>query len=120
MDGFLWIILNLGGLWVREYRFGDIVEISERGILFRDGYMLLFGECRDGWCAEYGLEKEESCCVAARDLLAGVPYFLFYCHDRVKILFDRKGLFCKRKNENDFHRLQVLLDWFGFSSYDLS
>lgn len=105
---------------MREYSYRDIQKITKAGILFQDGFEIVFEECVYGWCVEHGIKRDPSCCVAERDCLAKTPYFLFYSKDKVKVLFDRRGLLSKKKNGNDFHNLQLLLNRFGFSSYDLT
>ena len=85
-----------------------------------DGFELLFDECRNEWSLQNNIKGEQSCCVAKRDSLAKIPYFLFYSKKRVKVLFDRQGIFGKKKNKNDFQNLQIVLNRFGFSSYDMT
>lgn len=105
---------------MKEYSYKDIQKVTEAGIVFRDGFELSFEECKNGWCAERKIKREQSCCVAERDCLARIPYFLFYSQRKVKVLFDKKGIMSKRKNEKDFHSLQFLLNELGFTSYDLT
>lgn len=105
---------------MKEYSYNDIQKITEVGILFNDGFELLFEECRNEWSIENKIKGDETYCVAERDSLSKIPYFLFYSKDRVKVLFDKKGIFCKRRNRDEFQNLQVILNRFGFSSYDMS
>lgn len=105
---------------MKEYSYKDIQKITKVGILFRDGFELLFEECRNEWSIENDIKKEESYCVAERDSLAKTPYFLFYSKNRIKVLFDKKGVFGKKRNKDDFQNLQVVLNRFGFSSYDIT
>lgn len=105
---------------MKEYSYKDIKEITEIGILFKDDFKLLFEECRNEWCIEHKIKKEDSHCVAERDCLAQIPYFLFYSKNRIKIIFDEKGIFYKKKNKDNFHDLQFILYKFGFSSYDMT
>lgn len=112
--------MRVGALFIREYSYKDIQKITEVGILFRDGFELLFEECRNEWAVENKINGDQSCCVAERDSLAKVPYFLFYSKRKVKVLFDKKGILGKKRNENDFQNMQVILNRFGFSSYDMT
>ena len=105
---------------MKEYSYSNIREITRYGILFTDGYEISFEECKDEWCAEHGIGREDSYCVATRDSLEKIPYFVFYCKDKVKVLFDKKGIFHKKRNRDDFLKLQYILNRFGFSSYDLT
>ena len=105
---------------MREYSYKDIQTITKTGILFRDGFELLYEECRNEWSVEKKVNGEQSCCVAERNSLAKIPYFLFYSKEKIKVLFDKKGIWGKKKNESDFRNLQIVLNRFGFSSYDMS
>lgn len=82
---------------MKEYSYSKIQEITQYGILFTDGYELLFEECNNKWCDDHGINRGESYCVAIRDSLEKTPYFLFWCKDKVKILFDKKGIFNKKR-----------------------
>jgi len=105
---------------MREYSYKDVQEITEAGILFKDGFKLFFEECRNGWAMVNKIQREESYCVAERDILAKPSYYLFFSQDRVKIVFDNKGIREKKKNKNRFQNLQKILNSFGLSSYDMS
>ncbi len=105
---------------MKEYSFKDIQKITKVGILFNDGFEILFKECRIEWAIENNIKENESCCVAERDTLAKIPYFLFFSKSKIKVLFDKKGIFAQKRNRNDFQKLQVILNRFGFSSYDIS
>lgn len=105
---------------MKEYSYKEIRKITQTGILFMDGAELLFEECRNGWCIEHGIKKEQLHCIAERDSLEKTPYFLFYSKDKIKIVFDKKGIFRMKRNRDDFCDLQVALNRFGFSSCDLT
>lgn len=105
---------------MKKYSYRDIEKVTETGILFKDEFKLLFEECRNEWCREHKIKKEDSYCVAERDISSKIPYFLFYSKTRTKILFDEKGFFAKRKNKNNFAKIRIILTKFGFSSYDMS
>ena len=105
---------------MKEYSYKDIQKITKIGILFRDGFELLFEECRNEWSIENKIKRDESYCVAERDSLAKIPYFLFYSKDRVKILFNKKGIFCKKRNKYDFQNIQFVFNKYGFSSRDMT
>lgn len=105
---------------MKVYSYRDIKNITEEGILFKDGFILFFEVCKNEWLIDNNLKEGESHCVAERNLLAYPPYFLFYSKDKVKILFDNKGIFGKKKNRKKFENLQVILNRLGFSSYDMS
>ena len=71
-----------------------------------------FEECRNEWAVENKINADETHCVAERDSLAEIPYFLFYSKDKVKVVFDKKGIWGKKRNRDEFMksrygRLQV-------------
>lgn len=105
---------------MKEYFYKDIQEITKEGILFKDGYKLLFEECRYEWCKIYNIESNQSFCVAERNIALFEPYFLFYSKEHVMVLFGKTNLLKRRKIEKQFHNLQFTLKKFGFSSYDMS
>ena len=43
-----------------------------------------------------------------------------YTKEKVKIIFDKKGILSKMQNQNDFHKLQITLNRLGLTSYDMS
>ena len=92
-----------------EYSYRDIKKIMEVGIIFSDGYELFFEECKNEWAVKNLINKEQSCCVAERNCLTKPPFFLFYTKEKVKIIFDKKGILSKMQNQNDFHKLQITL-----------
>ena len=105
---------------MKEYSYIDIQKITKAGILFKDGFELLFEECRNEWAIKNKIKRDESYCVAERNSLAQIPYFLFYSKERVKVIFYKKGIFYKKKSKDEFRNLQVSLNRFGFSSYDIT
>ena len=105
---------------MKEYFYKDIQEITKGGILFNDGYKLLFEECRNKWCKTNNIEANQSSCVAKRNIAVLEPYFLFYSKEQVMVLFGKKVLLKKRKIETQFLSLQFTLNKYGFSSYDMS
>lgn len=105
---------------MKEYFYKDIQEISKEGILFNDGYKLLFEECRNEWCKINNIELNQSSCVAKRNIAVLEPYFLFHSKEQVMVLFGKKILAKRRKIEKQFCNLQFILNKLGFSSYDMS
>ena len=103
---------------MKEYSYKEIQKITKEGILFRDGFKLSFEECRNEWSINNAVKG--TYCVAERDSLAKIPYFLFYSKKRVKVLFDKKGIFCNKTNKKEFQNLQLVLNRLGFSSYDMT
>lgn len=105
---------------MREYNFKDIKEIDNQGIILRDGYIILFEECRYEWSKEKDVELNSTFCVGERSYLDGVPYFLFYTKDRVKIYCKANIFFKKKRSEKVYDKLRILLNDYGYSSYDLT
>ncbi len=101
------------------YSYGDIKEITENGIYMKNGFCIYFSECLAN--SRRYLKDETTTCVAERDITANPPYFAFYTDMGEIIQFNvHKGLFAKKKNQNDFLQLQLLLQKMNFTTYDLS
>lgn len=105
---------------MKEYSYKEVKNVTKTGIIFKDGYELLFEECRNEWSIKNKININESYCVAERDSLEKVPYFLFYSKERVKVLFDKKGILSKKKNKDEFQNLQNILNRFGVFTYDIT
>ncbi len=105
---------------MKVYSYKNIKCITGLGITFMDGYNIVFEECRKEWSKAKKIDITESHCVAERDLLAKEPYFLFYSKDRVKIIFNNKGIFSKKRNRYQFHKLHMILNGFGKRSFDMT
>lgn len=105
---------------MKVYSYKNIKCITGLGITFMDGYNIVFEECRKEWPKAKKIDITESHCVAERDLLAKEPYFLFYSKDRVKIIFNNKGIFSKKRNRYQFHKLHMILNGFGKRSFDMT
>lgn len=97
-----------------KYSFSEIKNINRNGITFISGEKIYFKECIK---CRYNSET----CVAERDISAKPPYFeIFTPNKPIRIIFDKKGLFSKLKNSNDFLKFQVIIIKYSYSSYDLS
>lgn len=104
---------------IKEVDYNSIANIDEHGIKFRDYHWLTYKECAFNFKRKY--PNSSGICVGERDITANPPYielYSFYAHD--KILFNKKGLFSKKKNTDDFLYLQNLIQEFGYTTYDLS
>lgn len=78
-----------------EKSFSEILTVDKNGITFKDGERVSFDECAENYKAANSLIQSK--CVAERDITADPPYFLFYTGKRLKLMFDRKGIFSKKK-----------------------
>lgn len=58
---------------MKEYSYKDIQKITEVSILFKNGFEILFEECRKEWALENRIIFDESYCVAKRNILAEIP-----------------------------------------------
>ena len=97
-----------------EKSFSEVKAIDKNGIAFMDGTEIAFGECMN-WRHNRGT------CVAERNICANPPYFEFFTlGSQTRIVFDKRGLFSKRRNRSDFLKLQQAINRLGYSSYDLS
>lgn len=97
-----------------EKAYSDIETIDKKGIIFKSGDRITFTEC-------IRKRYNSDTCVAERDYAASPPYFEFFTQDLpVRVVFNKKGLFSKSKNNKEFLELQLKLNDMGYSSYDLS
>ena len=97
-----------------EIAFSEIEFINESGIVFKDGYIIVFNDCVN---RRYNSET----CVAERDICANPPYFEFFTSGKpTRIIFNKTGLLSKAINKKDFRNLQMSIVQFGYSSFDLS
>ena len=102
-----------------KYSYREIQNINQEGILFKDGFKILFEECRYEWAKKKHIKLNDSYCIAERNSLAIPPYFLFYTKEGVTVYFENKGFIGKR-NRHEFQKFQLILNQYGFSSYDLT
>ena len=58
------------------YSYGDIKEITEKGIYMKNGFCIYFSECLAN--SRRYLKDEKTTCVAERDITATPPYVAFY------------------------------------------
>lgn len=107
---------------MKEYNYTDMIKLDKTGILFSDGQRIDFDECKRQWALEHEISEEETVCVASRYPVAERAdiYFLFYSKDKVRLYFRFKGIFKRKKSVDKFHELQILLNRYGYSSYDMS
>lgn len=103
---------------IRDVSFDDIHSINKDGVRFKDGHFVSWRECMVNFERLHpGIEYK---CVGDRYLYDEPPYielYSVYAHDR--ILFDRKGLFAKRHNIDNFNKLLDQIRKFGYNVYDL-
>lgn len=103
---------------MKYYNITDIVEITPKGILFRDSYFVDFNKCRLEWAKENGISENETMCVADRHYSTNDSWFILYDTEKIKISFIYKGLFKKIKVSNKFGKFQMRLNQAGYTSYD--
>lgn len=103
---------------MRYYNITDIVDITQKGIIFRDNYFVDFNNCRSEWAKENNISGNETLCVAERYYCSNDKYFILYDTERIKISFTYKGLFKRRKANDAFEEFQVRLNRAGYTSYD--
>ncbi len=104
---------------IREISFDSIQSIDKDVIRFKDGHCVSWHECAVNFNRLHPGSTFK--CVGDRDITADPPYielYGVYAHDR--ILFDRKGLFTKKHNIDNFHKLQRQIREFGYTTFDLS
>lgn len=87
-------------------------------MLFDDGKILNFKKCCMNWGNNKGISMTN--CVADRNIAYDIPYFLFYEDEEIKVVFNFRGIFGKRKNQKCFEKLQFLILKYGYKTYDCS
>lgn len=105
---------------MRIYSFRQIRMMNESGIVFKDGYTVYFGECRENWAKEKGIRLEDTLCIAERNIMDKNPYFTFYSNEKTKIIFLDSIVFFKVKKKKEFRNMQIKINRLGYSSYDNS
>lgn len=104
---------------IREVSFDNIQSIDKDVIRFKDGHYVSWHECAVNFNRLHPGSKFK--CVGDRDITAEPPYIeLYSVYARDRILFDRKGLFTKKHNIDNFHKLQRQIREFGYTTFDLS
>lgn len=102
-----------------QYIYQDIKTIDKTGIMMSDGFKILFSKCNKTWQKMNKTDKTSG--IGERDITADSPYFRFYMEDIViEILFNKKGIFKKQRNENDFHKLIQDILMSGYQTFDIS
>lgn len=106
---------------MKEYDYCDVVELSNTGIEFRDGYILKFENCIKDWAIAKEIPVKDNICVGCRNIAASIPYFIFYCNKtQIKIYFRYEGLFRKKRTERAFLKLQTYISNLGYTTFDES
>lgn len=94
--------------------YSDIVAVDKYGITFKNGDKIIFADC-------IGNRYNSTTCVAERNIADWPPYFEFFTpYKPVRIIFNKKGLFLRYINNKHFLKLQMQINYIGYSSYDLS
>lgn len=104
---------------IREVSFDDIGSVDKDGIRFKNGHVVSYRECMSNFGRKHPGSTYK--CIGDRDVTAEPPYieiYSVYAHDR--ILFDRRGISAKKDNVANFHKLQKLIEKFGYTTFDLS
>lgn len=103
---------------INEVSYDDIDSVDEDGIKFRNGLVVTFAECVDNFCRLH--PGSEYRCVGDRDVRAKPPYIeLYSAYAHQRILFSG-GAFAGKRNITNFHKLQKLIEDFGYTTFDLS
>lgn len=105
---------------MKKYNYSDIVEIDRSGILFSDDGFVKFEECKCEWAKEKNINVADTVCVALRFSEGDDRHFIFYSKEKVKLYFRFKGILKKKKSRDKFSEMQVLLNRYGYTSYDMS
>lgn len=103
------------------YTENEIAEITDKGIILKNGCRIDFSECADTFKKEHS--AEESKCVAERDITDFS--FTFYTIPKpTMIKFIEKGklaeLFARKNTRQRFYELQKKIIEFGYKTFDMS
>lgn len=93
--------------------YSEIQSIDKNGLLFKDGTSIDFSKC-------VNKKNYSGNSIAEREIIANPPYFEFYNDEKIRIVFDKKGLFAKNKNQKDFIDFQKIVNNLGYKTFDLS
>ena len=106
---------------MKLYNYKSIKCIEKDGIIFSDGFKIIFHDCINAFAKHYTSFKDVTTCIAERNILAQPPYFQFYLYDMdIKIIFDNKGLFAKKRSIKHFQSFQLKIKNFGLKTFDLT
>ena len=105
---------------MREYNYSDVVKVDKAGILFSDTNFIKFEDCRYEWAKENNISVADTVCVALRFPEGDERHFIFYATERIKLNIRFKGIFRRKKSRDKFSELQVMLNRYGYTSYDAS
>lgn len=104
------------------YTEDDIRQVTERGILLKDGFYIDFVECASNFHRIHGGSGK---CVGERDLSGTNPSFGFYTAPiSTHIFFMPQGklreFFSKMPAARRFQALRCQIEQYGFTTYDRS
>jgi len=106
---------------MKVYNYKSVKSIEKEGIIFSDGLKIIFQDCINGFKKNYNSFTNVSTCIAERNILVQPPYFQFYLDDmNVKIIFDCKGLFAKKRSIKLFQYFQLKIKSLGYKTFDLT
>ena len=92
-----------------------IVSMNNTCIIFKTGNQIVYSECanRDSRYSEK--------CIGVRNAIADPPYVEFFTSNgNTRVVFDRTGMFEKKKNQRNFGQFHIDIQKFGYSTFDLS
>jgi hypothetical protein len=105
---------------MKEYNYSDIVKFDEKGILFSDSMYIEFEKCKYEWAKENNISVADTACVAQRFSEGNIRCFIFYSKEKIKLNFVFCGIFKHKKCRDKFCEMQILLNRYGYTSYDMS
>ena len=104
--------LSVSSNEVKIRAFSEIAALKDGEITFFDGEKVALSSCAG--------KKWSGRCVGERDFGANPPYFVFFSGEKwTKIIFCKKGLFKKRKNQRDFALIHNFVQSSCFTTMDL-
>ncbi len=99
----------------------EIFEISEKGLVFKNGYQIDFSVCAENFKREYPESRGQ--CVGERDM--STWHFMFYDAPKsIMVKFIPKNrlreFFSKNNTPKRFTSLQNKILEYGYTTYDMS
>ena len=105
---------------MKEYNYYEIVRCNKNEIVFCDGFRIDFVECRNNWARYHNLSSSDTVCIAERYSKDNELYFVFFTNEKVKLNFKTNRILFRKKNKKEFVKMQIMINRYGYSSYDMS
>lgn len=104
---------------VKEVSFDEIKSVDSDGVRFKDELFVTYNECVFNFARKHPSGSYQ--CIGDRDITSEPPYIeLYSTYYHVRVMFDRKGIFARKDNIANFHKMTKQIQQYGFDTFDLS